>query len=128
MFTNLKYKREIFYYYGIFDREDYIKDKIRMFLSYIDHSVYPSYSDFMKFKDIFNYFENKWKRKSLTYEEWVFYIFFVPLIWKALLLTKVIPLLFYLICTWKLSNKRIGDTIPIIVVTDCKLYLIVRLF
>jgi hypothetical protein len=68
MFTSLEYKKEIFLYYGIFDGEDLIKDNIGRFIEQFSLGPwYPSYYDFYKLKDIFNYYESKQKcQKQLS--------------------------------------------------------------
>ena len=74
MLTNLKYKKEIFCYYGIFDREDYIKEKIRSSLMHFSDISYPSFDDYKEFKHIFDYFGSKCNRKNsfTSFEEWAF--------------------------------------------------------
>ncbi len=67
MLTSLKYKKELYFYCGIFNREDLIEDHLRQFIEDYNrtkHSSYPSSDDFVKIKNIFDYFENKQKYKK----------------------------------------------------------------
>jgi hypothetical protein len=66
MLTSLKYKKELYFYYGIFDREDLIEDYVGQFIAtyWTEHSSYPPSDDFVKIKNIFDYFENKQKYKK----------------------------------------------------------------
>ena len=67
MLTKLKYRKLIYFNYGIFDQSDFIHDNIGGFIkktNKMTHFSYPSDDDFIKFKNIVDYFEKKQKLRN----------------------------------------------------------------